>query len=591
MENPIKSNLQDLQEKLLEPLAEGGFTFIRVLSGDKRPDGKWKNLEDRITADEAVARVARGSNYGIVPPEGYFVLDFDSEDAYQRSIAKDASIAESLTFKTPRGYHVVFEGEAIEQGASHTFLGQGVDIRAGNRGYIVGPGSVREDGRYEYISTDEKPNDEILEVPDSLRALLRKRATKPVSEIFGGQAPSAGTAPQAAVGTSSGTSEGQRSLTIPERGAASRKWWQALKVAVKGNRNDIISKAACGLGSIYADADREKRDEIFAKLIEHADRLATNQAEIQEFRTTATNQWNKGAESPATRPDGSDTEEMYRMIFGKFDIHEFEKALASLNIEIRENQERDKIEIRITDDGSWKIPLAFKDEIGKWFLADKKTNYAIIGNITKYFGKQRGDIAVSVSLPENKYNVWKNTAAKDNPIRPLHRSIEHPPVFIPVLGLELYNWLRPWLGADYLSALNVWGQRAILIGLMQKVYRDPQPCRIIPVLRGEHGVGKTTIVTELIPEEFRYMFGQFKVDSDQSEMVGAIKGKFLCEAVELAGINDSRVSVFKAFVGNAVNTARLKYEADFQDYKNTAFLIGTTNYVRNHCCPINITRI
>ena len=162
---------QSERKDLLDYLAAYEFTFIRIKRNDKRPDGKWSKPEHRITADQVMSRIEQGSNYGIVPPEGFIILDFDSDEAYQRSIAEDESIAESLTFKTPRGYHVVFQGDGVPQGAGHTFLGQGVDIRAGDKGYVVGPGSVREDGEYEYHSGKS-----IIEVSDSLRLLLQKPA-------------------------------------------------------------------------------------------------------------------------------------------------------------------------------------------------------------------------------------------------------------------------------------------------------------------------------------------------------------------------------------------------------------------------------
>ena len=572
MKNQTSIELSDI----LSGLADCGFTFIRVKPNDKRPDGKWSNLEDRITAEQAVTRISKGGNYGIVPPEGYFILDFDSDEAYRRSVAKDASIQGSLTFKTPRGYHVVFAGDGIAQGTSHTFLGQGVDIRAGNRGYVVGPGSSREDGKYEYLSGDE-----ILDAPDSLRKLLQKPASRPTAEVFGTDTPpSRGTSPQSPVGASTDVPEGRRALTVMECGKTAAKHWKALDAATEGNRNDTISSAACGLGSLYGYADQKKRDEIFARIDGHCDRLASNPEELREFRTTARNQWEKGAESPASRPDGTEAEGMYRLVFAKFDIHEFEQALANLNIAIRDNQETDKVEIQITDDGSWAIPQGFRFKSGEWFIADKKTINTIIGNITRYFGRQRGENVVSVSLSDSKFGIWKDTIAGENPIRPWHEWLESPPAFIRYPGLELDNWLNPWL-VNRDSELNRWISRAIPIGIVQKVERCPQACRVIPVLRGEKAIGKTTLVTELVPKPFRQMFGQFRVNSRPAEMVGAIHGKFLSEAGELAGMNDSRVSIFKAFIGNEVNTARLPYREDFQDYENTAFIIGTTNPERN----------
>ena len=97
---PVVENQGSLAE-LLSDLESIGFTFTRIRAGDKIPEGKWKT--ERITADQVVARVANGKNYGIVPPDGYFILDFDSEAVYQSSIEREPTIKQSLTFKTPRG--------------------------------------------------------------------------------------------------------------------------------------------------------------------------------------------------------------------------------------------------------------------------------------------------------------------------------------------------------------------------------------------------------------------------------------------------------------------------------------------------------
>ena len=567
--------------ELLPALAECGFSFIRILANDKRPDGRWKNAEDRISADEALSRISNGTNYGIVPPEGCFILDFDSDDAYQRSVQKDASIEKSLTFKTPRGFHVLFEGEGIPQGASHTYLGQGVDVRAGERGYVVGPGSTRTDGRYEILSGDE-----IIVAPDSLRALLQKPAqspsTPPVQESAVSPAASPTTPVAPPVAPSSAQTEGTRSLSIIERGKAARKHWKVLDEAQEGERNDTIARAACGLGSLYADAEPEKRTEIYAKLMDHADRLGDGDAaEIRQNRTTATNQWYEGMKSPATRLETPDTSSRYRLIFPQFDIQEFEQVFENLNISVRNNQETKKVEFLILDDGSWPIPRnAFRFEVDNWFESDEMTSDTIIGNINRYFGKQRGESVIGVSIPDTKFKVWTTTLASANPVRPFLEWIgqcEPNPV---LEGLTLDNWLNPWL-TNPESDLVRWTTRAIIIGIVQRVYGDKQAYRIIPVLRGEKAIGKTTLVNQLLPESFQHLFGQFQVNSRTAEMVGALNGKFLCEAGELAGMNDNKASIFKAFIGNAVNTSRQPYGRVHLDYRNTAFIIGTTNPERN----------
>ena len=163
-------------ENLLNGLSEFGFTFIRVKANDKRPEGNWKDPSNRISPDEVITRLDNGSNYGIVPPEGCFIIDFDTVEAYQRSIEQESSIEGSLTFRTPKGYHVIFKGFGVQQGSSHTCLGERVDVRVGGKGYVVGPGSTRDGSTYTYHSGDT-----ILDAPPSLCRLLEKVDAKPAS--------------------------------------------------------------------------------------------------------------------------------------------------------------------------------------------------------------------------------------------------------------------------------------------------------------------------------------------------------------------------------------------------------------------------
>ena len=566
------SNPLELSE-LLSALAEAGFTFIRIKTLDKRPEGKWS--KERITPAQVLSRIKEGRNYGIVPPADCFILDFDSDEAYQRSISLEPVIAISLTFKTPRGYHVLFEGEGIPQGASHTCLGQGVDVRTGSKGYVVGPGSKRKDGHYEYLHGDS-----IEPVPDSLRKLLQKPESRPTSEVFPDGLPQSGKPAESPVASPGELSEGRRALTVMEAGRAAKKHWKALEKAEEGERNDTIARAACGLGSLYANADEDKRTEVFGRLMEHADRLGDGDyAEIQQNRTTATNQWNKGTESPADRPDNTQESTRYRIVFPQFDSQEFEQALANLNISVRNNQERDKIEFTIADDGSWPIPTGFRFVVDKWFTPDEKTSDSIIYYLNRYFGRQKGEAEIGVSITDKKFWQWVYGIASQNPYRPFRDWIEKCQLNPDLAGLTLENWLDPWL-ENRESDLNRWTAKAIFIGIVQKVYGEEQACRTIPVLRGEKGIGKTTLVSELIPEEYRLYFGQFQVKR-RAEMVGSLIGKFLCEFGELDGMTSSKVSTFKEFIGNPINTSRLPYERNHLDYLNTAFIIGTSNPERN----------
>ena len=580
--NPPVAEDQVSLADLLSFLTEHEFTYARVVpetndpGAKRRGDESWQTV--RISADEVLSRVADGGNYAIVPPVGYFVVDFDNktEDVYQRSIEREPIIADSLTFKTPNGYHVIFAGDGIAQGTSHTLLGKDVDTRVGGKGFIVGPGSKRPDGVYKYLSGDE-----ILDAPDSLRKLLQKPASVPTSEIFPNGVPKAKSSPQARVEASPAESADRRPLTVMEAGAASKKHWKALKDAQEGERNDTLTRAACGLGSLYANADDAKRTEIFDRLMMEAERLGDGvQSEILQNRTTATNQWNKGMESPASRPaEPEQPETEYRIEFTKFNSQEFERAFENLNISVRENKGRRNIELMIKDDGSWPIPQTFRFKTGDWFVPDNRTIESLIYYINQYFGMKRGENVYGVVITKERFWQWLSGMASRNGINPFHSWIEScgPNPKYPDLSLE--NWLNPWLlNPD--SEMKRWVQRAIFVAIVQNVYDDPQPCRVIPVLRGEKGIGKTTLVGHLIPESFSYHFGQFHVKR-KAEMVGSLIGKYLCEFGELDGMGDSHVSTFKEFIGNLVNTARLPWERHFLDYRNQALIIGTSNPDRN----------
>ena len=576
---------------LLHQMYDLGFMFFPIWPNTKDPAcTSWKKTEHHMSPLQVIHRIDQGSNYAMIPPEGVFAIDFDSDEAYQRGIEKASIIADSLTFKTPKGYHVLFVGDGVPQTTSpikedpkkprspKTFLGKGVDVRVGGtvdsaKGYIVGPGSTRDGKRYEYMSGDE-----ILDAPPELIALLQKPKTW--KEVTGQDSPvDAPTAPTTPADSATGNT---RPLTAIERGKAAKKHWQALEDAQEGERNDTIARAACGLGSLYADAEQDKRDEIFAKLMDHAERLGDGDpAEIKQNRTTAENQWLKGAESPATRPNNSESEDTYRRIFVKFDMREFEQALDNLNISIRNHHARDRIEYFIEDDGSWTIPTGFRFKTNEWFTADNNTEATMMSFFNYYFGKQRGENVVGVKITETDFKQWVAGVAARNPIHPFRDWVNQCQIDPNLEGLTLENWLSPWL-KDPTSPLNRWAQRAIAIGVVQNLYGDLQPCRVIPVLRGEKGIGKTTMVRNLIPKEFKYHYGQFFVQR-YAEMVSSLRNKFVVEFSELDGLTDAKVTTFKAFIGNDETTARLSYQRNHLDYPITSVIIGTINLER--CIP------
>ena len=268
-----------------------------------------------------------------------------------------------------------------------------------NRGPLLG--STLETGQYTYLSGNS-----ILEAPESLCRLLAKpKAVELPPEVKQRS--------QGNVAPSSGIPNGCRELTIMERGQAARKWWKALDEAEPGERNDTIAKAACGLGSLYADADEAKREEIYTRLLEHAERLGDgDSSEIQQNRKTANNQWQKGSESPATRAIQNDAS-MYRIVFPEFEFPQFLEAMDNLGIQIRENTEfGDRIEIFVKDDGDCFAPEG-SFRVNQWILQEDN-EMACLRNTLNEFAIKNRDEYKRVRISKERFSDYIGNAALFN---------------------------------------------------------------------------------------------------------------------------------------------------------------------------------
>lgn len=139
-------------------LAAQGFKVFPLQPNDKLPIKglSWKGLvcSDEIAAWDLWSQPQfRESNVGI-HCEGLIVVDVDDYKAATDAGAIEAlGLPPTLTVATARGgRHLYFTGPDIANSASK--IAPGVDVR-GSNGYVVGPGSVTENGVYEVI--DARP--------------------------------------------------------------------------------------------------------------------------------------------------------------------------------------------------------------------------------------------------------------------------------------------------------------------------------------------------------------------------------------------------------------------------------------------------
>ena len=262
---------------------DAGFTVIPIRKGTKIALGRWKIWQAQApTLAQLKAWAANDTNVGIVTGKqsGCFVLDLDSAPAHVLATAR--GLPETITAKTPRGWHVFFEyPEFPLRNGARVF--EGADIRA-EGGYVNAAGSEyqpspaeqakgKQAGEYRWINSPRETP--LAPAPQWLLDMLNPTDTPPTMTL-----PNFPPMPQ-----SNHTPYGQSAL------------WRELgqlSLATEGTRNDTLNACAFKLGQLAASG---QLDEGQAK---QALAAAASQTGLddQEIRDTIESGWTKGRLSP-----------------------------------------------------------------------------------------------------------------------------------------------------------------------------------------------------------------------------------------------------------------------------------------------------
>lgn len=157
-----------------------GFTLI-PLGG---PDGKkpqvrgWHSMKLGLTTVTKRMQVAGSRTYGI-RLDGLLVVDLDTDNEATRRYVDEAFPSTPFIVKTGRGEHRYYRHKGPTPKAIRTD-DIAIDFKAGSSAFVVGPGSVRPDGKT-YRATRDDIN--VEELP-----LFREYRT-PLAPVGGGKVP------------------------------------------------------------------------------------------------------------------------------------------------------------------------------------------------------------------------------------------------------------------------------------------------------------------------------------------------------------------------------------------------------------------
>lgn len=130
--------------------SDKSFSVIPIRP-DKKPFIQWQDFQKRRATKEEIKKWFSQwpkANVGIVTGgiSGVFVVDCDSQEAYEKIQAMLPECFLTAIVKTPRGYHLYFAYASEKTISNAAGILPGVDVRA-EGGYIIAPPSINGEGK------------------------------------------------------------------------------------------------------------------------------------------------------------------------------------------------------------------------------------------------------------------------------------------------------------------------------------------------------------------------------------------------------------------------------------------------------------
>lgn len=139
---------------------------------------------------------------------------------------------------------------------------------------------------------------------------------------------------------------------------------------------------------------------------------------------------------------------------------------------------------------------------------------------------------------------------------------------------RLDAWLIDYLGADDTELNRVIG-RLVPIAAVRRARAPGTKFDQILVLEGREGTQKSTAIAVMAGQE--NFSDQTILGLDEKRQMELIKGRWLYEVAELAGMKRSEVEAVKSFTARSVDRGRPAYGRHVVDQPRRCIFIGTTN--------------
>ena len=137
--------------------------------------------------------------------------------------------------------------------------------------------------------------------------------------------------------------------------------------------------------------------------------------------------------------------------------------------------------------------------------------------------------------------------------------------------------------ADHNDPLVVWASQYLCLAPIQRALEPGCQLRECPILIGPQAIGKSRLLTWLMPEEGRtdWVSDSWRLSERETKKnLEAVGSAAVVEMPELAGIKGANIERMKAMLSATQDTVRLSFRRDSQVYLRRFCLVGTSNEMK-----------
>lgn len=111
--------------------------------------------------------------------------------------------------------------------------------------------------------------------------------------------------------------------------------------------------------------------------------------------------------------------------------------------------------------------------------------------------------------------------------------------------------------------------------LAGRVIQPGLKCDMVPILKGDQGLAKSSAIAALAPTEDQFV--ELSLDVNDDDIARKIKGVLVCELAELSGLRTREIESIKAFIVRTVEKWIPKYREHATTFRRRCLFLGTTN--------------